>query len=66
VFVGHGQRFDAVGGARDHAQFGPHGFQLAFQVFTQMGFVVCNQGADGIDVWLAFKGSMRRTVMPQG
>ena len=33
---------------------------------TQMGFVVCDQGADGIDVGLSFKGSMRRTVMPQG
>jgi hypothetical protein len=50
----------------DHAQFRPDGFQLAFQVIAQMRFVVCDQGADGIDVGLAFKGSIRRTVMPQG
>jgi hypothetical protein len=40
---------------------------LAFQVFAQMFFVVCDQGTDGIDdVGLTFKGSTRRTVMPQG
>ncbi len=65
-FIDHAQGFKAVGRLGHHLQFGPRCLQLAFQIITQMFFVICDQGTECVDVGLAFKGSMRRTVMPQG
>jgi hypothetical protein len=66
-FVDQAQRFDAVAGAPDDAQVGPGRRQLFFEVGQQVGFVVGEQGADGIDGGTSinvYTGRIRREVTP--
>jgi hypothetical protein len=66
-FVDETQRFDAVAGASDDAQFRPGERQLFVEVGQQMRFVVGKQGADGVDDGTSaglYTGRIRREVTP--
>jgi hypothetical protein len=65
--VHEAQRFDAVAGAADDAQFRPCDRQLFFEIGQQVRFVVGKQGADGVDDGTSVKryaGRIRREVTP--
>ncbi len=60
------QRVQAIGSLGHDAQFRPDDGQLRLKVLEQVGFVVGDQGPGMVDGSFSFRGSIRRTVMPQG